>query len=186
LVSGTERGAASAHAEVSAPAQPTAQERAAYETMEGLVWDLRQRWSIDIVQVAPTEPLRPALAEFPPYDFEAARLYATGLLTTFIGQDVGLPTPHRTIREVLEPLLEAADARADIAVVRQVVHGCRLVRELDRYDHTPPSVVDRVSHRAAVVPREPLVDVAGGPNVVARRIAFAPEDVDESAPDTAH
>jgi hypothetical protein len=58
MVSGTERGAASAYAEVTGPAQSTAQERAAYESMEESVWDLRQRWSIDIVLAEPNIELR--------------------------------------------------------------------------------------------------------------------------------
>ena len=60
------------------------------------------------------------------------------------------------------------------------------IRKLDRHDDPPGSMLQRISARPGVVPLETFIDVGGAPDIVTRRVALAPQNVDESSADAAH
>ena len=61
-----------------------------------------------------------------------------------------------------------------------------LVEELDLHDNAPRAMWNRDPRRAAVVPRQPFVDVRRHADVMASGITLAAEDVDESPADPLH
>ena len=64
--------------------------------------------------------------------------------------------------------------------------GSSLVGELDHDKQRPGSMLHRVTARTSVVPVDSIIDIAGAADVVSRRVAFAAEDVNESAANTTH
>jgi len=85
---------------------------------------------------------------------------------------VEVPFRKRTAGSGLEVLLEA--------------HSARLVGKLERDDDTPGSITNGVSAGTAIVPVQAFVDIARDTDVVARRIAFAAQNVDEPLPGAEH
>src|SRR5262245_26280070 len=89
----------------------------------------------------------------------------------------------RLVRSDVSLRERAAGAGFQIALKAR---SLRLVWELDRHEHTPRPMLKRIAVRSCVMPIEPLIDIRRTSDVVSRRVAFAPKDVNEPGACSTH
>src|SRR5205823_5134739 len=77
----------------------------------------------------------------------------------------------------------AAGARLQVALECERL---QLGRKLDNHDNRPGTMGAGVPTGSAVVPLQSLLDIAGGPDVIAIMVGIAAENVDEPSSDSVH